>query len=98
MPIYVVALAFDQDDDYRLSVRPAHRTYLAGLHATGALRMAGPLADGSGALLVYDVADRAALDDVLADDPYFAGAQPAASVTSVREWAVLDLGEAGATG
>ena len=95
MPIYVVELAFDQDEDYRLSVRPAHRTYLAGLQATGALRMAGPLADGGGALLVYDVADRAALDGVLADDPYFAGAQPAASVTSVREWAVLDLGEAG---
>ena len=95
MPIYAVELAFDQDDDYRLSVRPAHRTYLAELTAAGTLRLAGPMADGEGALLVYDVADRAALDATIAADPYFAGDQAAASVTSVREWAVLDLAPEG---
>ena len=91
MPIYAVELAFDQDDAYRLSVRPAHRTYLAELSAAGTLRTAGPMADGGGALLVYDVADRAALDAALAADPYFAGEQAAASVSAVREWSVLDL-------
>ncbi len=91
MTIYAVELAFDQDDDYRLSVRPAHRAYLAELTASGSLRMAGPFADAGGALLVYDVADRAALDAVLAADPYFSGEQHAASVVSVREWGVLDL-------
>jgi uncharacterized protein YciI len=92
MPIYAVELRFDQDDSYRLQVRPAHRAYLAELTAAGSLRLAGPIADGDGALLVYDVADRAGLDAALAADPYFAGEQDAASVASVREWSVLDLG------
>lgn len=91
MPIYAVELRFDQDDSYRLQVRPAQRAYLAELTAAGSLRLAGPMADGDGALLVYEVADRAELDAVLAADPYFAGEQDAASVVSVREWSVLDL-------
>lgn len=98
MPIYAVELTFDQDDDYRLQVRPAHRAYLAELTAAGSLRMAGSMADGEGALLVYDVADRAALDAVLAADPYFSGEQQAASVSSVREWGVLDLAPESAAG
>lgn len=92
MPTFIVELSFDQDEEYRLRVRPAHREYLTGLTAAGRVRLAGPVADGSGAVLVYDVADRAELDGIVAEDPYFAGPQPAATVTNVREWGVLDLG------
>lgn len=69
--MYVVELAFD-GNPARLELRPAHREKLAALHATGKVRMAGPYADDSGALLVFDVPDDNALDAVIADDPYYA--------------------------
>jgi uncharacterized protein YciI len=75
-------LAFD-DSPQRLAARPAHRRRLAALHAAGALVMAGPWADDSGALLVF-AADRAGVDRVLADDPYYR--TEGVRVVGVREW------------
>lgn len=91
MPTYVIELRYDQDENYRLAVRPAHREHLTRLSSEGALRLAGPMADGEGGMMVVDAPDRDALDAVLARDPYFSGDQQAASVRSVREWQVLDL-------
>lgn len=68
--MYVVELAFD-GNPARLELRPAHREKLTALHAAGTVRMAGPYADDSGALLVFDVPDEEALDAILADDPYY---------------------------
>jgi uncharacterized protein len=68
----------------RLAARPAHRASLTELHKRGLVLAAGPLADDSGAVIVFDVPDRAALDDLLAADPYFATA--GVTVRSVREW------------
>ncbi|MGW6056137.1 YciI family protein [Streptomyces sp. NPDC055189] len=68
----------------RLAARPAHRDALAALHEDGRLHAAGPFADDSGALLIFDVPDRAALDVVLAADPYFR--LPAVELADVREW------------
>lgn len=71
MALYVVQLRFDlAETDRRMEVRPAHREYLAELKAAGKLVAAGPFADQTGALLVYDVADEAELRDILAKDPY----------------------------
>jgi hypothetical protein len=71
MAQYVVQLRFDvAETDRRMEVRPAHREYLAELKAAGKLVAAGPFADQTGALLVYDVADEAELRDILAKDPY----------------------------
>lgn len=71
MAQFVVQLRFDvTETDRRLEVRPAHREYLAELKAAGKLVAAGPFIDGTGALLVYDVADEAELRDILAKDPY----------------------------
>jgi uncharacterized protein YciI len=91
MTTFAVQLLFDRDEDARMEVRPRHREYLRELTAEGRLRLAGPFADGDGALLVYDVADREELDAVLAKDPYFAGGDPVASIHSVREWQLLTL-------
>ena len=63
---------------------PAHRASLTELHERGLVRAAGPLADDSGAVIVFDVPDRAALDGLLAADPYFSG--PGVTVRDVREW------------
>jgi uncharacterized protein YciI len=71
MAQYVVQLRFDvTQTDARMEVRPAHREYLTALKADGKLVAAGPFADQTGALLVYDVADEAELRDILAKDPY----------------------------
>lgn len=92
MTTFAVQLLFDRDEDARLEVRPRHREYLRELSDAGRLRLAGPFGDGDGALLVYDVADRAEVDSILAQDPYFAGDEPVASVVSVRQWDLLPFG------
>jgi uncharacterized protein YciI len=75
----------------RLAARPGHRDSLAGLAADGRLVAAGPFADDSGALLVFDVPDRNSLDVLLEADPYFR--LPAVEIVAVREWSpVVGLG------
>lgn len=68
--MWIVELAFTGAPE-RLAARPAHRDRLAALHRAGTVRMAGPFADDSGAVIVFDVDDRAAVDVLIADDPYF---------------------------
>jgi uncharacterized protein len=81
--MYGVQLAFS-DDPARLEGRPAHREKLAAHQADGRLLAAGPFTDESGALLIFLVDDRAALDQILAADPYYSG--PGVTVASVQEW------------
>lgn len=80
--MFAVQLAFT-DDAARLALRPAHRERLAGLAADGKLLAGGPWSDDSGALLVFVVEDRDALDGILREDPYYSA--PGVTV-SVREW------------
>jgi uncharacterized protein len=79
----VLELAFD-DHPARLAARPAHRARLATLRAAGTLVLAGPWADDSGALLVFDLDD---LSAELATDPYYS--TPGVRVVSVRSWAPI---------
>jgi uncharacterized protein YciI len=81
--VYVVELTLEPDPR-RFEARPAHRERLQQLHAAGRLVMAGPYADDSGALLVFDVADRTELDDVLDADPYYR--TPGVTVARRQEW------------
>ena len=69
MALFALQLKFT-DPERRMEVRPAHREYLAELKESGKLVTAGPFADQTGALLIYDVADEAELRDILAEDPY----------------------------
>jgi hypothetical protein len=68
--MYIVELAFGGQKE-RLTARPAHRARLERLREDGVLHMAGPFADDSGALLIFDVHDEVALNTILADDPYY---------------------------
>ncbi len=70
MALFVLELAFDQDEGARLAVRPSRRDYLKELFDGGALVMSGPLADDSGALLVYEAPDSGAVEAIVAADPY----------------------------
>lgn len=72
-------------NERRLAARPAHREWLTALKAAGTLVQAGPFADGTSSMLVFDVADEAELDALLAADPY-----PKDSVAVTRrEWTTL---------
>ena len=71
----------------RLELRTEHRQKLAALHQAGKLRLAGPWADESGALLAFDVGTEADVREILDDDPY-RSAGVIANAT-VKEWRVV---------
>ncbi len=79
--MFVVELAFD-GNPARLALRPAHRETLSALHAAGEVLVAGPLTDGSGAVVVL-ATTRERVDEILAEDPYY-GAE-GVTVSSIRE-------------
>ncbi|MFD5824553.1 YciI family protein [Lentzea sp. NPDC060358] len=87
MARFAVELVFGPDTEKRLAVRPAHRDYLASLSGKGVLLAAGPFADDTGALIIYEAADEAAVREVIAADPY----TPAEVVDSwtIRPWNAL---------
>ncbi|MEV5890900.1 YciI family protein [Nonomuraea fuscirosea] len=86
MARYVVQLAFD-GDPRRLAARPAHREHLRRLKEQGRLVTAGPWADDSGALHVYEVADETELRDILERDPYTAVA--GYKIVLLRKWSPI---------
>lgn len=83
MARYVMHLAFG-DDPRRLAARPAHRDHLRRLKEDGRLVTAGPWADDSGALHVYEVADEAELRAILREDPYTA--VDGYEIVLLKEW------------
>ena len=84
MSAFIVETRYDPaHKEERLAIRPQHQQYLDGLMERHQLANAGPLADGTGAVLVYLAKDRAELDQLMASDPYPADA---VRVVSVREW------------
>lgn len=88
MTVFAVQYTYDDRRDLQGERRPEHRTYLGELSSRGLLLGSGPYTEGEpGALLVFRAADRAALDSLLAGDP-FAVAGVIAHV-SVREWDVV---------
>lgn len=80
----MVEWVFGTNRDERLAVRPAHREYLGRLAADGKLVVAGPWVNDTGAVLVFDVEDRAELNRILDADPY----APAKVIAEqrIREW------------
>jgi hypothetical protein len=84
--VYVLELAFS-DDPARLEARPAHRRLIQELHDQGVVVMAGPFADESGALVIFDVPDREAVDRIIAQDPYYKA--PGVTIVSCREWSPI---------
>lgn len=82
--MWIVELSFAESEAHP-AARPAHRETLKDLHAQGVVRMAGPLADDSGAIIIVDLEDRAAIDEFLEADPYYG--TDGVSVADVREWA-----------
>ena len=75
------------DMDARARVRPDHLTYLQSLLEEGTLVLAGPVGDGSGAMLVLQVASEQEAQQVVASDPYTAAGVGVDHV--LRPWNVV---------
>lgn len=67
---FAAVIAYLQDPATVSAHRPAHRAYLTSLLETGRLVCAGPFTDDSGALIVYEAADRAAAEELIRADPF----------------------------
>ncbi|MDC7122081.1 YciI family protein [Cellulomonas fimi] len=88
MPTFAVTYTYDERTDVRDRVRPEHRDYLRSLVDVGQLLGSGPFTEGDpGALLVFRTDDRAALDALLAADPF--AREGLVAATAVRTWDVV---------
>ena len=68
MAWYLVEIRYVQEK--LEEVRPRHREFLAQLVSEGILAIAGPLADNTGGVMLYQAADRDSLQSLLDRDPY----------------------------
>jgi uncharacterized protein YciI len=86
MAFFARILRFAPGEQHRLDVRPAHRAFVQACVARGEIRMSGPFTADDGALMVFDVADRAAAEALIAQDPYTLEGVPLES--ELVEWTV----------
>ncbi|WP_433129794.1 YciI family protein [Micromonospora sp. CA-240977] len=84
--MFILELSFGDEPD-RLAARPAHRERLQALRQEGRLAMAGPFADDSGALLIFDVPDAGAFAAIVAEGPYYR--TPGVTIVRQREWSPI---------
>ncbi len=85
MALYALYIRFTDDTDKRLATRPVHREWLRSMYDAGKVVEAGPFTDDSGAIIVYDVADKEAAEAQFAQDPYSLTGGIVESVT-FHEW------------
>jgi uncharacterized protein YciI len=81
--MWIIELAFTGEPE-RLAARADHRHRLAALHREGTVRMAGPLTDDTGAIIIVDAPDRQAVETLIAADPYFT--TPGVTIAQIRNW------------
>ncbi|NKY88428.1 YciI family protein [Nocardia veterana] len=71
MPIFAVHYTYSEATAAKRDEhRPRHRAWLSDLVDQGVVLTTGPYADGSGALLLFRAEDAAAMERLLADDPF----------------------------
>lgn len=70
MRLYVNYVKYVSDHSRVLRVRPAHRSYTQSIRAQGSLIIAGPFADDSGALLIYQAPSKDEAMALISADPY----------------------------
>jgi uncharacterized protein len=75
------------DLDARARVRPDHLAYAKALHDNGTVVLAGPIGDGSGAMMVLRADSEQEAAQVIANDPYTAAGVGVDHV--LRPWNVV---------
>jgi hypothetical protein len=84
MAKFALLLTYGTDNEKRQAVRPSHRDYLRSLAADGKLLHAGPWADDSGSLIVYEAESLEEAQAILAADPFTTEGIVVDAV--IREW------------
>jgi len=92
MACFTVETTYVDDPGKLADARPRHREYLRRLVDEGRVAAAGPWADDSAGFAIYQVADRAELDQLLEVDPYTV--EGVATARTVHEWKIV-LGTVG---
>jgi uncharacterized protein YciI len=69
---FAAIIEYSQDQEKVQALRPVHRQYLKQLLEKGQLVAAGPLTDGSGALIIYEAGTRDEAEQLLRGDPFHA--------------------------
>lgn len=87
MTWFAVDTRYTDDRALLDAVRPAHRDHVRAMVDAGQVLGGGPWADDTGGFLVFKVADRAELDELLAEDPYTT--EGVAVERTVREWKIV---------
>jgi uncharacterized protein YciI len=77
-----------QDQAKVAELRPAHRQYMARLLLEGKLAAAGPFADGSGGLFIYEAQTPEEAEILVAGDPYVQGG--AFASREIKAWNVVN--------
>ncbi len=67
---YAAVIEYISDAEKVQSLRPVHRQYLTRLRDEGRLAAAGPLTDGTGALIIYEAESPEEAEKLLRDDPF----------------------------
>jgi uncharacterized protein YciI len=93
MAWFTVETTYADDPGKLAESRPRHREYLRELVDKRKVAAAGPWADDSAGFAIYQVADRAELDLLLAEDPYTVDG--VAASRTINEWNLV-LGSVGA--
>ncbi|MDQ1538141.1 MAG: uncharacterized protein QOE58_2534 [Actinomycetota bacterium] len=75
------------DMDARARVRPDHLAYARSLHDKGTIVLAGPVGDGSGAMMVLRLDSEDEVAQIIKDDPYTAAGVGVDHV--LRPWNVV---------
>jgi hypothetical protein len=81
------------DLDARARVRPDHLAYLQQLHKEGTVVLAGPVGDGSGAMMVLRAGSEEEARRVVENDPYSAAGVGVDHV--LRPWNVVITAQTG---
>lgn len=83
MPIYAITIEYTKPMPEVEAATPGHRAYLKQLFDEGRIVASGPFVPRTGGMLLLRAADRAAVDAVIAADPF--RLQDVARY-DVREW------------
>ena len=94
MAWFTVETTYISDQGKLADSRPRHRVYLRALVEQGKVGAAGPWVDDSAGFVIYQLADRAELDQLLAEDPYTIDG--VAASRTINEWKLV-LGSVGAS-
>jgi len=86
MSFFVLEYRYD-DLDARARVRPDHLAYAQSLHENGTVVLAGPIGDGSGAMMVLRADSEEEAAKVVENDPYTAAGVGVDHV--LRPWNVV---------